>query len=540
MKIINLLEKRGSSNTSEAALMLIKTLRIPVTATTVIETIESHPDFPSLYSISDSFDQWKVDNAAFLIDSNDLDELPVPFLAHTKRNGGSFVMVNKINGHISLINEQGKKETVSRHLFLNLWTRSALFAERNVESGEKDFAAKKRKELFANFRIPLLIVLTFGLIISYAAVFNNTPFGLASSALLLIKLIGIIVTGLLLWFEIDKNNPTLQQICTGNKKTNCTAVLGSKAAKLFNKISWSEIGFFYFAGSFLAIITSADNPSFIFPAIAWLNIFCLPYTVFSIFYQWKVAKQWCPLCLTVQALLLGEAILTFFSYWSIGSPLSAGLLHLRPLPVLVSFFLPIGFWIATKTVYTEAQGGKRYRSEFVKMKYNREIFSALLSKQRQINHPMDHLGIFLGDRNAPFHLVKVCNPYCGPCAKAHVILHELLESGKVNLRIIFTAADDDQDIKAPPVKHLMALNEKGDSQLIQKALDDWYLSNDSSYDHFKAKYPLKESVLNQQSEKLAAMKKWCQDMSISFTPTIFINGHQLPNIYHIKDLKKIL
>ncbi|HEY2722735.1 MAG TPA: hypothetical protein VGI82_13465 [Chitinophagaceae bacterium] len=38
--------------------------------------------------------------------------------------------------------------------------------------------------------------------------------------------------------------------------------------------------------------------------ISWLNIFALPYTLFSVYYQWKVAKQWCILCLAVQGLLL--------------------------------------------------------------------------------------------------------------------------------------------------------------------------------------------------------------------------------------------
>lgn len=38
---------------------------------------------------------------------------------------------------------------------------------------------------------------------------------------------------LLLWHEIDKNNPLLRQICSGGKKVNCDAVLSSKASKVF-------------------------------------------------------------------------------------------------------------------------------------------------------------------------------------------------------------------------------------------------------------------------------------------------------------------
>ena len=35
-----------------------------------------------------------------------------------------------------------------------------------------------------------------------------------------------------------------------------------------------------------------------------INILALPYTIFSVYYQWRVAKQWCVLCLVVQGLLI--------------------------------------------------------------------------------------------------------------------------------------------------------------------------------------------------------------------------------------------
>lgn len=36
------------------------------------------------------------------------------------------------------------------------------------------------------------------------------------------------------------------------------------------------------------------------------------------------------------------------------------------------------------------------------------------------------------------------------------------------------------------------------------------------------------------------MKVWCQKMGIVFTPTIFINGYQLPNAYNIENLQYFL
>ena len=43
-----------------------------------------------------------------------------------------------------------------------------------------------------------------------------------------------------------------------------------------------------------------------------------------------------------------------------------------------------------------------------------------------------------------------------------------------------------------------------------------------------------------QASKIEAMFKWCDDMEIIATPTIFINGYQLPDAYDIEDLQYFL
>ena len=46
--------------------------------------------------------------------------------------------------------------------------------------------------------------------------------------------------------------------------------------------------------------------------------------------------------------------------------------------------------------------------------------------------------------------------------------------------------------------------------------------------------------LLQQNNKIENMDKWCKATGISFTPTIFINGYQLPDAYSIEDLQYFL
>jgi protein-disulfide isomerase len=94
-------------------------------------------------------------------------------------------------------------------------------------------------------------------------------------------------------------------------------------------------------------------------------------------------------------------------------------------------------------------------------------------------------------------------------------------------------------MKSKPVKHLMALYEKKDKNLIQRALNDWYRSDEKDYEAFAGKYQL-NGELQEQGHRLENMDSWCRKTGISFTPTFFVNGHQLPEVYNVEDLKDLL
>ena len=119
-------------------------------------------------------------------------------------------------------------------------------------------------------------------------------------------------------------------------------------------------------------------------------------------------------------------------------------------------------------------------------------------------------------------------------------MEELLHNNPdLQIQIIFNATNAEGDIKARPVKHLLAIAENGSEQIIRQALDDWYLPENKDYETFSAKYPM-NGELKQQGEKVNAMYNWCIKTEIAFTPTFFVNGHQLPEIYSVSDLKYFL
>lgn len=89
------------------------------------------------------------------------------------------------------------------------------------------------------------------------------------------------------------------------------------------------------------------------------------------------------------------------------------------------------------------------------------------------------------------------------------------------------------------MRHLLTLVNNTTEEVRKKILDDWYISDTKNYEEFSRKHPVNGELLN-QNDKIEAMNKWCRIMEIKYTPTIFINGYQLPEAYAIEDLQYFL
>jgi len=432
--------------------------------------------------------------------------------------------------------------------FLSDWSGVALLVEAREQGGEKNYLKKRRMEMVQLLELPLVGCLLVGIAL-YACYYQFKWQQLTGlyPVILFLKLTGVAVTGLLLWYQVDKANPLLQQICGVGSQTGCKAILGSKQAKLFNLVSWSEIGFFYFAGGLISLLLSGTNAAPILQVLVWLNVLALPYTFFSIYYQWKVAKQWCPLCLAVQALLILEFLSAILISPSLIIQNSAfniqnafpSIQH-STFIIFFSFLLPLSAWYLLQPLLLQTQEAKRQKRELLRFKYDTRIFDALLAKQKQVTVSPDGLGQTIGNPHAANTIIKVCNPYCGPCARAHPQLHELLDANPdLKVQILFTATNNENDRGSKPVKHLLAITAGNNEMHTRKALDAWYLSEKKEYEVFAAKYPM-NGELRMQDNKVEAMNKWCKETGIEFTPTFFVNGFQLPNVYNVGDLKYFL
>jgi len=533
---------KSESNIVEVTSSLVRLIRAKISRTTLEKEILSHPNFPSLLCISDVLMHHGIENITAEFEKGNYADLPTPFI--TQVTGDLFT-------YFTVIKNISKKQVYFFDLERHTWVKKSytdfikkvsgvvllIKPVKNIKEQDYDkkISAERRYtglKYFIAFCLPFITLLSGSL--AYLQIGSGFILPFLFS---LVLLIGLSITTLLLWSEIDNSNPVMQQICSGGIKSNCEAVLNSRSA-IFG-ITWSAVGFVYFSGSLLSLLSIGMVNQQALTILADLNLLAAPFIFYSLLYQWRVAKQWCKLCLAVQVVLSLLGTISLLAGWQTRNIMNSfnGQISIQ---LFISFTFPIlltGILFPALKKNKESQLIKR---ELQRLKNDPAIFDALLDQQKKLTEEPKGMGITLGNPDARYKIIKVCNPFCSPCARMHKQLEELIkENSSIQLQLIFTASNFAGDSRAAPVKHLLAINDQKDSLLISEALDDWYVAKYKDYNAFAAKYPM-NGELNKQGIKLYEMHKWCINNKIQFTPTLFINGRQLPINYNIEDLKYLL
>lgn len=525
------------SNVLNVTKKLLSLLKVRYTNQYINNAILSHQDYNSLLAIADTLSKYNVENVAVKLDNDKFDELPEPCIVQVSVNGAKLFYIIKIitKETVLFYDDKNRLRKNSKDIFLNIWTGICLLVEKTDVSNEIDIEKKlavKRNQTVLLSAVVILFVTWLAFSFFKAEIKYNFSMRIFASIYTLLKLIGFTVGVLLLWFEVDQYNPTLQNFCSGGGKINCNAVLQSKYTKLFNG-SLSIIGFSYFFGSLTFLFINKFSYSTL-SLLSILSFFTLPIIITSFYYQAIVIKQWCKFCIAFQLTLSAEILIVFFGNFYIGS------LELEEIPQLFTLFLlPMIAWEYLKSIIENKDEINIYKRRLKRIKSNPIVFKSLLSKSRKITTNPEGLGIMLNRKNANYNVIKVCSPFCSPCIKAHPFLEELVNDNRINLQLLFKTRKLDEESKLKLISHFLVIDVQGNSSKSQQALDDWYNAEEKDYKVFSDKYPIKGD-LTRQNIKIEAMRKWCDSEKITHTPTIFINGYELPSEYGIEDLKEVL
>lgn len=490
--------------------------------------LRSHPDYPSLLSISDCLTKLKVINKAYKIEKSEYDptELIFPFLASVNDSKRKFILVHSIKNGQVYYQDDIVHANVPESNFLKIWDGVVLHAKGDIGSGEANYWDNRIKYILNLLIFPAVLLVMLWIAFT---LYKNGLITIPFPGLLFTKLIGVVVSIILLSQGFSLGKSILQNFCKVGK-SDCSKLLRSDAAKLTSWLSWSEIGFFYFTGTFCAILL---QPTLTY-LLVWLNLLCLPYSIYSISYQYKTNK-WCVLCSTVQILLWGEflnavALVLFWDFRAIHLLDFINLFFYLVLPIVVwSFLKPLLNYKA------EAVGLKFQLQSF---KNNPRLFNQALYNQARYAVPDNLKPIILGNADGEIVITVVSDPFCSPCLLAHSIAREwAIEEQNIKIKMLFHVVDDETDLGAKVASHILAINEK-DPVLAEMALEEWYSGQIKDFNLLTEKYTAEKTLESLTVEQM--QKDWCRVADITYTPTVFINGYKIPMPYKIEDAKYLL
>jgi thiol-disulfide isomerase/thioredoxin len=435
-------------------------LGIPHSRNFLKEVLDCHPEQESLLSISDTFAKYKVDTLAVQIDGDKLDQLPLPCVVQIKGDHHPyFSCLSWVSeDSVEYMNIKGETTKIPRDEFIAIWTGVTLLVEKGENSSEPGYEGRKNEQLIYRSFLILLgivgIVWIVGISVDWVGTLSHS---IGVLSLFTLKLAGLVISAILLWSEVDKNNPAIKEFCTGGKNVDCNTVLESFSFE--GMISLSNLAFaYFFSGFFLLMLTSFSGSAL--QLLSYLSFASLVIVPISLFYQGIKIKKWCLLCLWVSGVLILEFAASQILLANLEPP---ALIDLSMISFL--FLASIIGWLSLKPYLIAKRDINGYKSKLAKFMSNKEVFDYLLSGSRKISTNTEGLGIFLKGQNSKYHVLKVCNPYCGPCARAHPALEQLYEKGNIDLQILFLPGGTDE-VKMKTVSPLWELLPKV-KQIIQ-------------------------------------------------------------------------
>lgn len=248
---------------------------------------EKHPHKNNMYGLKKMLDVYGVNTLGVYVEKKKLSELNFPCILHTH---GDFVIGLSCDANTIKFLQHGKETTLTHDVFSKTWTGNALVVQETTDATEPDYKEHQRDELISNaktYSIPLMLALA----VVVGLVSNLGSINVFEAMRILLSGSGIFVCAMLMEKQLYGESRYGDRVCSLFSHADCNSVLDGPMAKVFG-ISWSEIGLGYFAANILLLILIPSSSEFV-TVINWIAML---YGVWSIYYQWRIAKSWCVMC----------------------------------------------------------------------------------------------------------------------------------------------------------------------------------------------------------------------------------------------------
>jgi hypothetical protein len=372
----------------------------------------SHPDYPSLYAISDSLNKIDANNFVANVPKEYIKELPKFFIAEVE---GKIVFIEKKNNQIIVFLENNQQINIKEEDFVKNWSGLTLIIEEEV-------IQKSKNKLSKNHIQHWLIFVIIGIIFLFIDI-KSIVIGFK-----IISLLGL-VTSYFLWKEFTGNqNKFLEKLCNQTNKTSCNSVINSEE-KIFNKISFLDVTICYFLINFFMLFFNGE----LYKYIGLLSILSFPIIFYSIYLQHFKIKKYCVLCVFVSSLLILQSVLFYYSY----TPINIQINDVFIVLLIVFIVTSLWYFIKEKLMLNSLLKVENY--SLLRIKKNIEVFKILNPVIENKNVLETLQPILFGKINAKSTLSLFLSPYCKHCFIAFEESMKLLEKlhDDVNVNIFF-------------------------------------------------------------------------------------------------------
>lgn len=482
--------------------------------------IQSHPDYPSLLSISDTLSFFGVKNGIIRVPFSDLEYLPNQFVTLLKEDKGNpeLCFIEK-KEEVYFYTKDNKSSKISHFSLEQQWNGIVLL----VEASETGNTLQSNKLSFA------LLLLCLGFLVAVIFAFQQNW---QTNLFFAFAVLGMLFSIAALKDLFGTKSEMLNKFCNITASTSCTTVVSSDKWKLFKYLNFSDLSIVFFGSQLLGLflfVLFGESVSFLYIQ-KLLLLFSIPVIVASLYFQKFVEKKWCPVCLVIIAIVLSELLfLEFFQsnefHYSIKALLLFGF----------SFVAVFYIWSLLKTILVNQKELKEFELKGNRFMRNYQIFkNTLLTKTKK---ELPTSPFVLGNKDSQVEIAIITNPFCGHCKNVHEILDKIIENHHDNLKvkIIFkTDIDSDKEEVKTLFRNLYQIYLEKGEKAFEEAMRFWFANKDLEI--FNNQYSTNAN--DTQIDTIFRIKNdWCLQNGISYTPAIFINGYEYPNSYERENLE---
>lgn len=484
------------------------------------ELYNSHPHRNNMYGLKLMLKVYGINTIGVMVSDRKPSALTFPCLLHAH---GDFLIGLDAEGeriryvHHGSVSESGEEE------FGRIWTGNALIVEESPDAEEPHYRHHRLEDITEKIKAYCLPAMA-GVAVLWGIIRNYTTIGTLGTLNLFMSALGLILSFLLLQKQVLGRSVYGDRVCSLLGNSDCGNVLDGPASKIVG-ISWSEVG----VGYFIAIMITVS----LFPeasgSVAVVNWLAMPYGVWSIHHQWKVAGSWCAMCVSVQAVVWSTGLVDIL--WMKETGLVIDAVGSISVCMLVAAGIVITHGLVRS--YSEERERLQTLQHYRALKSNHNVAKALMSGDEFYEVSPEDSSIIFGRPDASVRVTILSNPHCNPCARMHKEVESLLALNDPNISVqyIFTSFSNDLDDSS---RYLIRCFMENDSLEARRLFDRWYAGDRNIPENTKAKLHN-----NEVETEMERHRQWQKKSGFSSTPTVLVNGYRLPKEYDLMDLPMI-